>query len=151
MNINSVVIATNLGHLKAFRVEQTPNRGQKLRLIEDIEFPEAHGRFQDKVTDLAGRFPVSSGAHPGVQMAHAETLAVDIEAEKRLVKLVSEEIEKNTAEAPSWYLAANSEIQNAILEQLQRPTRERLVRTVACDLTKTPAAEVQEHFGTPPR
>jgi len=150
MNIHSVVIAANLGHLKAFQVEETPNRGQKLQLIEDIEFPEAHGRFQDKVTDLAGRFPVSNGAHPGVQMSHAETLTVDIEAERRLVKLVSEEIEKYTVDAHSWYFAAASEIQHAILDHLKRPTREKLLRTVACDLTKTPAAEIQQHFQTLP-
>lgn len=150
MNINSVVIAANLGHLKAFRVEETPNRGQKLQLIEDIEFPEAHGRFTDKVTDLAGRFPVSGGAYPGTQMSIAETLAVDLEAEKRLAKLVSEEIEKYTADAPSWYFAATSEIQNAILENLKRPTRDKLQRSVACDLTKAPVSNVQEHFQSAP-
>jgi hypothetical protein len=146
MNMNSIVIAANLGHLKAYRVEETPNRGQKLQLIEDIEFPEAHGRFIDKVTDLAGRFPVSSGAHPGVQMAHAETLTVDLEVERRLVRLVCEQIESHTADATSWYFAANNEIQRAVLDNLKRPTREKLVRAVACDLTKAPAAEVQDHF-----
>ena len=77
--MSTVVIAANLGHLKAFRVEETPTRGRRLELIDEMEFPEAHGRFLDKITDMAGRFPVSEGAGQGSAMSTGEALTAELE------------------------------------------------------------------------
>ncbi|MDD5350053.1 MAG: host attachment protein, partial [Chthoniobacteraceae bacterium] len=134
--------------MKAFRVVETPVRGRKLELIDDIAFPEAHGSFQDRVTDMAGRFSVSTGAGPGQGLAHGEALTAELEIERRLVKLVAGRIVSIlNAERPEyWYLAATQEVHQAILNALPQDLRERVMRHVFADLTKTRAPEILAHI-----
>jgi len=150
--MSTVVLAANLGHLKAFRVAETPTRGRKLELIEDMEFPEAHGHFLDKVTDMAGRFPVSEGAGPGLAMSNGEALTAELEIQRRLVKLIAQRIATilNSERPEYWHFAANLAVHQAILNELTPELRERVVRHVHADLTKVPASEVLAHF-TPAR
>lgn len=141
--MNTVIIAANLGHLKAFRVAETPMGTRRLELIKEVEFPEAHGRLQDKVTDMAGRFSVGTGmATPG------EALKAKLEVERRLVKLVGEQIEGvlNSERPEYWHLAATSEIHQALLNELPPELRQRIVRHVQADLTNVPAPDVLVHF-----
>ena len=146
--MSTVVVVANLGHLKAFRVAETPTRGRKLDLMEEMEFPEAHGHFIDKVTDMAGRFPVSGGPGPGNGMSTGEALRTELEIQRRLVKLIAERIATVLQdERPEyWHFAANPEVHQAILNELPQELRERAVRHVHADLTKTPAPEVLAHF-----
>ena len=149
--MSTVIIAVNLGHLKAYRVAETPTRGRKLELLEEMEFTEAHGHFADKVTDMAGRFPVSEGAGPGLGgMARGEALSAELETERRLVKLVARQIEAllKTERPEYWHFAAAAEIHQAILDALEPALRERAVRHVHADLTKTPPPEVLAHFAS---
>jgi len=146
--MSTVIVAANLGHLKTFRVAETPTRGRRLELIEEMEFPEAHGHFLEKVTDMAGRFPVSDGAGQGTAMAHGEALKAENEAQKRLVKLVAQRIEVtlNSERPEYWHFAATPEIHQAILSELAPELRERVVRHVQADLTKVTASEILTHF-----
>ena len=146
--MNTVVVVANLGHLKAYRIVQTPTRGRKLDLIEEMGFPEAHGHFLDKVTDMAGRFPGSGGAGQGGAMAQGEALGAELEIQRRLVKLVAERVATILAsERPEyWHFAATPEIHHAILIELTPELRERVVRHVHADLTTVPASEVLAHF-----
>jgi hypothetical protein len=146
--MSTVVIAANLGHLKAFRVVETPVRGRKLELIDEVAFPEAHGTFQDRVTDMAGRFSVSTGTGPGQGMARGEALTAELEIERRLVKTVAERMTSIlSGERPEfWYLAATPEVHQAILNALPQDLRERVARHVYADLTKTRPASVLAHF-----
>ena len=146
--MSTVVIAANLGHLKAFRVAETPARGRKLELIDEVSFPEAHGYFQDKVTDMAGRFSVSTGAGPGQGMARGEALSAELEIERRLVKLVGERMASilNTERPEYWYLAATQEVHQALLNALPAELRSRAVRHVFADLTKSRVSDVLAHF-----
>jgi len=153
MKMNTIIVVANLGLLRAYRVAETPTRGRKLDLVEAVAFPEAHGRYADKVTDMAGRFPVSERSGHASAMSTAESLRVGLETERRLEKLAAEQIETVLErEQPEWWnFAASSEIQKAILNQVAPELRERLVRTVPADLTKAPPAEVLEHFMPPPK
>jgi len=147
--MSTVVVAANLGHLKAFRVAETPTRGRKLDLIEEMEFPEAHGHFIDKVTDMAGRFPGRDGAGPqGTGMSTGEALGTELEIQRRLVKLIADRIASVLQEERPeyWHFAANPEVHQAILNELPQELRERVVRHVHADLTKAPATEVLAHF-----
>ena len=146
--MSTVVVAANLGHLKAFRVVETPTRGRKLEVIEEVEFPEAHGHFIDKVTDMAGRFPVSEGAGPGTSMSTGEALTAGLEIQRRLIKLIAERITVvlNGERPEYWHFAANPEVHQAILHELSPELRERLVRHVHADLTKVPASEILARF-----
>jgi hypothetical protein len=59
---SSLIIVTDRGSLKAYRVDETPTRGPSLQLVQAFNITDAHGKLVDKVSDLAGRFPVSDGA-----------------------------------------------------------------------------------------
>ncbi|MCX6967361.1 MAG: host attachment protein [Verrucomicrobia bacterium] len=146
--MSTVIVAANLGHLKAFRVAETPTRGRKLELVNETEFPEAHGRFLDKVTDMAGRFPVTEGPGPGTAMSTGEALSAELEIHKRLIQLVAERITTilNSERPEYWHFAANAEVHQAILNALAPELRERVVRHVHADLTKAPPSEVLAHF-----
>src|SRR5881392_1043479 len=63
----SLVIVADRGSLKDYQVNETPTRGPSLKLVQAFDITDAHGKLIDKVTDLAGRFPVteSAGAHRG--------------------------------------------------------------------------------------
>src|SRR4029078_2386538 len=67
MTPSSLIIVTDRGGLKANRVNETPTRGPSLQLVQAFNNTDAHGRLVDKVSDLAGRFPVinGSGNHHG--------------------------------------------------------------------------------------
>ena len=144
--MSTVIIAANLGHLKEFRVAETPMGTRRLELIKEVEFPEAHGRLQDKVTDMAGRFPGGDGT--GLAMAHGEALKAELEVERRLIKLVVQQIEAvlNSERPEYWHLAATSEIHQALLDVLPPELRQRVIRHVQADLTSVPAPEVLARF-----
>lgn len=143
-----MIVVANLGHLKIYRVLETPTRGRKLELIEEMEFPEAHGHFLDKVTDMAGRFRISTGVGTGTAVARGEALTAELEIQRRLVKLVAEKIESAllTERPERWHFAAAPEIHAAILGELDPDLSRRIVRSVHADLTKVPPSEVLSHF-----
>ena len=143
-----VIITANLGHLKAYRLVNTPNRGLKLEMIDEMNFLQAHGRFQEKVTDVAGRFPVAEGSGPMPPMASGEALTAELEIHRRLAKLAAECIERIVErERPKrWHIAAPAEICPAITEAIAPELRKTLLRTVNADLTKVPPEEVLRHF-----
>ena len=147
--MNTVVVAANLGRLKAFRVAETPTRGHKLELIDEVAFPEGHGRFMDKVTDMAGRFSVSTGVGPGTGMSRGEALSAEQEIQRRLIKSVAERIQTDleTERPEGWYFAATAEIHQAILDELPPDLRGRIVRHIHADLTKVTPAEILSHVG----
>jgi len=69
----SLVIVADRGSLKAYQVNETPTRGPSLKLVQAFDITDAHGKLIDKVTDLAGRFPVtgSAGAAVGSKAGHS--------------------------------------------------------------------------------
>lgn len=144
----TLVVAANLGHLKTYRAVHTPNRGLKLELADEQTFPDAHNRYSDMVTDMAGRFPVTRSAGPSVQAATGEGLTAEIELQRRLIKAVAQSIEANLRrEAPArWALAAPAEICQALLNDIAPDLRDSLWRTVSADLTKVPPDEIPPHF-----
>ena len=52
---NKLVIVTDLGLFRACRTELTPKHTPRLELIEEFMFVEAHRRFDEMLTDMAGR------------------------------------------------------------------------------------------------
>src|SRR5947209_18282264 len=95
MTPSSLIIVTDRGELKAYRVNETPTRGPSLQLVQAFNITDAHGRLVDKVSDLAGRFPVSdgAGAHHGaasiVERTHLAT-----ETDRRIQRELADQITK---------------------------------------------------------
>ena len=144
----SLVIAADRGTLKAYQVNETPTRGPSLKLIQAFDITDAHGRLVDKVTDLAGRFPVteSAGAHRGAASI-AET-KLETEVDRRINKELAEQIAKivNDSGKEGWAFAAPSEIHSAIVNLLPDRVRNRIVEHVKSDLVKVEPAKLPNHF-----
>jgi hypothetical protein len=149
MTPSSLVIVTDRGSLKAYRVSETPTRGPSLQLVQAFDITDAHGRLIDKVSDLAGRFPVteSAGAHRG-GASIAERTQLATEMDRRIQKELADQIVKIVSQngKEGWSFAAPSEIHAAIVDLLPAAVRQRIVEHVKSDLVKVEAARLISHF-----
>jgi hypothetical protein len=148
MTPSSLIIVTDRGSLKAYRVDETPTRGPSLQLVQAFNITDAHGKLVDKVSDLAGRFPVSDGA--GVRHANsiAERTQLETETDRRIHKELADQIVKivKSDGVEGWSFAAPAEIHSAIVNLLPRKVRDRIVEHVKSDLVKTEASRLPAHF-----
>jgi hypothetical protein len=147
MTPSSLIIVTDRGSLKAYRVAETPTRGPSLQLVQAFNITDAHGKLIDKVTDLAGRFPVSDGAgvHHGASIAESK---LETETDRRIYKQLADQIVKlvKSDGVTGWSFAAPSSIHSAIVDLLPRDVRDRIVEHVKSDLVKTELAKLAAHF-----
>jgi hypothetical protein len=149
MTASSLIIVTDRGSLKAYRVNETPTRGPSLQLVQAFDITDAHGRLVDKVSDLAGRFPVtaSAGAHHGAASI-AERTQLVTETDRRIQKELADQIVKIVSSngKEGWSFAAPSEIHAAIVNLLPPAVRDRIVEHVKSDLVKTEPSKLPAHF-----
>jgi len=149
MTPSSLVIVTDRGSLKAYRVNETPTRGPRLQLVQAFNMTDAHGRLIDKVSDLAGRFPVSegAGAHRG-PTSIAERTQLATEMDRRIQKELADQITKVVSQngKEGWSFAAPAEIHASILDFLPSAVRQRIVEHVKSDLVKVEPARLISHF-----
>jgi protein required for attachment to host cells len=146
MTPTSLIIVTDRGTLKAYKVNNTPTRGPSLRLVQAFDTTDAHGRYQDKMTDQAGSFP--SGVAPGQGNSVAERTGIDIENDRRIVKQLADSIvdvvEREGTDG--WSFAAPASIHSAVVDLLPPEIRDRIVEHVKSDLVKIEPAKLPAHF-----
>ena len=144
----SLVVVADRGSLKAYKVNETPTRGPSLQLVQAFDITDAHGRLVDKVTDMAGRFPVGDGGSGRHMNGVAERTQLESEYDRRIHRQLVDEIVKVVkTEAPTgWSFAAPSAIHAAIVEQLPAAVRDRIVEHVKSDLVKIEPAKLSSHF-----
>jgi Protein required for attachment to host cells len=149
MTPSSLVIVTDRGSLKAYRVNDTPTRGPSLQLVQAFNMTDAHGRLIDKVSDVAGRFAVTegAGAHRG-PASTAERTQLATETDRRIQKELADQIAKIVSQngTDGWSFAAPAEIHTAIVDLLPAEVRQRIVEHVKSDLVKIEAARLISHF-----
>lgn len=145
MTPTSLIIVTDRGTLKAYKVNETPTRGPSLRLVQAFDTTDAHGRYQDKMTDQAGAFP--SGAAPG-QNSIAERTGIETENDRRIVKQLADSIVEvvNREGKDGWSFAAPASIHSAVVDQLPPDVRARIVEHVKSDLVKIEPSKLPGHF-----
>ena len=148
MTPSSLIIVTDRGSLKAYRVDETPTRGPSLKLVQAFDVTDAHGKFVDKVTDLAGRFPVSDGAGGRHANSIAERTQLETETDRRIHKQLADQIAKivESDGVKGWSFAAPASIHAAIVDLLPRKVRDRIVEHVKSDLVKTEPSKLPAHF-----
>ena len=146
MTPTSLIIVTDRGSLKAYKVNGTPNRGPSLQLVQAFDTTDAHGRYQDKLTDQAGSFP--SGAAPGQMNSTSESSGIDLENDRRICKQLADNIIEvvNREGKGGWSFAAPASIHATIVDLLSADVRDRLVEHVKSDLVKIEPAKLPEHF-----
>ena len=148
MTSTSLVIVADRGTLKAYRVDETPTRGPSLHLVQAFNITDAHGKLIDKLTDVAGRFPVSDGIG---RQHHAASIAeskLETETDRRIYKQLADQIVKITSAGgkEGWSFAAAPDIHKAIVDLLPGRVRDRIVEHVKSDLVKVEPAKLHTHF-----
>lgn len=151
MTPTSLIIVTDRGSLKAYKVNETPNRGPSLQLVQAFETTDAHGRYQDKLTDQAGRFPQGDGGAAGVgrhQNATSERQGMETENDRRIFKQLADNITETVTKegGDGWSFAAPASIHSAIVDLLPAQVRDRIVEHVKSDLVKIELASLPQHF-----
>ena len=148
MTPSSLIIVTDRGSLKAYRVDETPTRGPSLKLVQAFNITDAHGKLVDKVTDSAGRFPVSDGAGGRHANSIAERTQLETETDRRIHKQLADQIAKivESDGVEGWSFAAPASIHAAIVDLLPRKVRDRIVEHVKYDLVKTDPSKLPAHF-----
>ncbi len=148
MTPTTLVIVTDRGSLKAYKVSDTPNRGPSLQLVNAFDTTEAHGRFQDKLTDQAGRYSAGDGAN-GIHSGVTERTGIDTETDRRIVKQLADniaEVLKRESPDGGWSFAAPASIHSAVVGLLSAEARGRIVEYVKSDLVKIEVADLRKHF-----
>jgi hypothetical protein len=148
MTPTSFVIVADRGSLKAYQVNETPTRGPRLKLIQAFDLADAHGRLADKLTDFAGRFPVTEGAGAHRGPASIGERKLETEIERRIYRQLADEIAKLVRHdgVEGWSFAAAPEIHQAIVDQLPPAVRDRIVEHVKADLVKVEPAKLGSYF-----
>ncbi len=146
MTPTSLIIVTDRGSLKAYKVNATPNRGPSLQLVQAFDTTDAHGRYQDKLTDQAGSFP--SGAASEQMNSIGERTGIDLENDRRICKQLADNIAEVVAREgkEGWSFAAPASIHSAVVELLPPEVCERIVEHVKSDLVKIEPSKLAGHF-----
>ena len=147
---NTLVVVTDLGCLKAYRLENHhPEKPPRLEPIEEFNNAEAHGKLGEKVTDLSGRFPRRTGAQHGTgAMSDGERHNIELESRKRLVRQLAQRLNAlgRSKDVERCLLAASREINHQLLEELEPQVRAKIEKNVHVDLTKLERSEILRHF-----
>jgi Protein required for attachment to host cells len=116
--------------------------------VQAFDITDAHGRLIDKVTDLAGRFPVTEGAGTHRGPASIAESKLQTETDRRINKELADQIAKiiNGSGKEGWSFAAPAEIHSAIIDLLPGRIRDRIVEHVKSDLVKVEPAKLTAHF-----
>lgn len=148
MTTASLVIVADRGSLKAYQVNETPTRGPSLKLVQAFDVTDAHGRLIDKVTDSAGRFPVTEGAGRHRGPASIAERNLETEIDRRICKQLADQIAKIVRPdgMEGWSFAATADIHGAIVDLLPAAVCNRIVEHVKSDLVKIEAAKLHTHF-----
>lgn len=142
---DTVIVATDLGAFKAYRLLRTDRNTPRLEVIEEIELVDGHGKLGDKVTDQAGRWKVPTSK---MAMSYGERQKIGLELRRRLIKQVAERLRTLAAkpEVEACYFAASPEVNDQILEEAGLAVRAKIEKNVACNLTNVEKAELLQHF-----
>ena len=143
----TLLIVADRGGLRAYKVEPNPTRPPSVHLLDSFEAEETHGRYQDKVTDQAGRNFGSNDVarHMG---GSDERLPLDAENLRRACRHIADRIgELVGREKPeAWLLAIPAQIEKLVLEHLDADARKHLAATAHANLLHTEPNKLLGHF-----
>jgi hypothetical protein len=148
MTPTSLIIVADRGNVKAYKVEETPTRGPSLQLAQAFNLTDAHGRYNDKLTDQAGRFPVGDTGSGRHMNSIGERQGIETETDRRILKQLADHItEIVRAQSPEgWSFAAPASINSAVVDMLVAEIRDRLVENLKSDLVHIEPVKLVEHF-----
>jgi len=142
---DTIIVATDLGAFKAYRLDRTVRNTPRLELVEEMELVDGHGRLRDKVTDQAGRYSVPM---QNMAMSYGERQKIGLELRRRLIKQIGQQLAKlaRRRDIDAIYFAAASEVNDMILEEAGPEVRANIEKNVGCNLTNVEKSELLRHF-----
>lgn len=148
---SSFFIVVDRGNLKAYRAEKIfGDRPPRMHLVQGLSLADAHFTASQKYTDGAGSFPAQtgSGSRGTVSANSVGEKHYDIEDTRRSVKQLGAQINDILRrEKPDWWsIAAPSDIQEAVLAEVDPKLVNKVAERVARDLVNVPANHVLDHF-----
>ena len=148
MTPTTLIILADRGSVKAYKVEETPTRGPSLQLVQAFDITDAHGRYNEKLTDQAGRFPVGDAGSGRHMNAIAERQGLETENDRRIYKQLAEHVSEIVRShlPEGWSFAAPASINSAIVDLLTPEIRDRIVENVKSDLVNIELAKLPTHF-----
>jgi hypothetical protein len=144
-----LLVVADLGRMKAYRLEEDKAYSKpRLELLDDWE-TGVNQHLSESLSDQAGRYRKGVGASEGASsLSDGEQHNIDLERRRRAVKALAQRItlllDRETLDG--CYLAADSRINQPILDEMDRRTRGRIQKTVAANLSKLNPAELAQHF-----
>jgi len=144
-----LLLATDLGTLKAYRLEFTLQDTPRLEELETAVLEDAHTRVSDTVTDLAGRRATPTQKNWSATLGDDHNL--ELESRRRLIRQLASHIERlvQGRDYQSCWLAAPKEIAHQVLDELSQSARNRIKRMIPGDLTKATPKELLDQFLNP--
>lgn len=141
----NLIIVADRGGLKAFKTSKERDE-KSIELLEQFVIEEVLGDFSDKMSDVAGNFPIDGTAGKG--HAASEKMTIKIEHEKRAIKKIIKDIEVVLKKHQPfvWDFAAASDINGAILDHLDISLKAHLRHNLKKDLMKIAPRDLVSHF-----
>lgn len=140
-------VVLDRAHLRIYH--ETPGRGAARRsweVLQSYDLPAGREPFTRNEADQAGRFPGSHGGSPGGSID--ERLPIQEEQQRRIIAELADTIEVFLRRHPEvrWDLAAEAELQHAILALLTPGVRGRARHLLPKNLVNVPLEQLREHF-----
>ena len=143
---SKLLIVADLGLVKAYKLDFTPNHTPRLEQLQKIVLEEAHSRLLDKLTDEAGRHSSPTQKNWGAPLADDHNFK--LEFRRRLICQISDHIRRliERSGCDVCWLAAHKEINQKILDELPPAVCNRIKRNLPRDLTKVGQKELLDQF-----
>ncbi|MBC8412650.1 MAG: host attachment protein [Nitrospira sp.] len=144
----TIIITSDLGHFKAYRITQDiPDISPRITLIKSYDTFEGHVKYGERVSDAAGRFR-RGGVESDTAMGSGEPHNTALEVKKRLAKKIAADIDSviHSEKCEKWCLAASEKINRNIIENLNPDVKARLDKNLNADLVKADQSELLSHF-----
>jgi hypothetical protein len=143
----TIIVVADLGHFKAYRITQEPMESPRVTMIESYDSIDGHGKLVEKLSDMAGRFGRGGGIEEA-GMGSGERHNIEIETEKRLIKMIAKNIDSLIAgeKCGVWHLAAAKKINRQVIDKLNPAIKAKLDKNITSDLTKIDKSEILSYF-----
>jgi hypothetical protein len=137
-----LIVVADRGHFIAY--ETLRNRG--LRVISAVDLLQGHRKPHEQLTDRAGGFPNSGTMGKGNSSADrmSRDTEMDMQTFRQLAELLDSLLKEQQPDA--WAVAIPSEINGAILHEVNPRWESRIAINLPKDLTRMPPHEVRSHF-----
>jgi len=142
----NLLIVTDLGHFKAYRLEQDVGSHQRRLETIDATQTEVTNHLSETLTVQAGRLR-KAGSQTGAG-SDGQDHNLSLERRHRAVRALGKRIQDLVSrEKPErFYFAADPQINEPLLAELDQRTRDKISRNICANLSKLTPGELLKRF-----